>query len=58
MVQVNDYAYDEIKADKPKAWLVTIDGKDIWLPKSQCTINKEGCIITIPDWLAANNGLM
>lgn len=64
---VDDYTLT-IKA-KPlgkKAFMVeNLDGKDVWLPYSQCTTNGDWdevergdtIVITIPDWLAEKNGL-
>ena len=56
--------YDEVKQETPLAWLLTIDDRNIWLPKSQCEIdpdnNKDPLgkgLVMIPNWLADQKGI-
>jgi hypothetical protein len=37
------------------AWLLEIDGEEIWLPKSQ--VEWDGEYVTLPEWLAEERGL-
>jgi hypothetical protein len=56
-VDEDDYYFDFIKWETDKAWLVVMDGKELWFPKSQCSINTKKKIIIIPDWLATEKEL-
>lgn len=49
--------FEELKRETDRAWLVTIDGNDYWLPKSQCDIDIRCCTVWISRWLAENLGL-
>jgi hypothetical protein len=40
-----------------KAWLVVIDGKESWFPKSKCSVNMKRKLITVPEWLAVEKEL-
>lgn len=42
-----------------KAFLVTIDGKTkVWIAKSQCELDTETKVLTCPEWLAKDKGLI
>ena len=45
--------FDEVITETEKAWLLDIDGQEIWFPKSICKFDgqKNDCII-MPYWLA------
>lgn len=53
---------DEIKRETDKAFLVVIDGEEVWLPKSQVSNSddySEGdvdCCMSITEWLANEKG--
>lgn len=50
--------YDELKTETNKAWLLDIEGEEIWFPKSQCDLDEESSCIEIPKWLAKAKGLL
>jgi hypothetical protein len=52
-----EFNYDEFISETSDAWLVEVEGLDIWFPKSECQIDKIGETIDIPKWLARNEGL-
>lgn len=52
-----DLEIDRIKHRTEKAILITKDGKDVWLPKSQIEINDDDTI-TLPEWLAIEKELV
>lgn len=61
---MNDYEltiidFDEIKHQTDNAWLLIIDKKEVWFPKSICQIDdpKEN-IICVPEWMAIEKGLV
>ena len=57
-VDCDDYHYEELICQTEKAWLFLIEEKEHWLPKSQCKIDEEDKVISIPDWLAEEKGLV
>lgn len=51
------------KRETEKAWCVNAGEKaDIWLPKSQCELERGGAskadTLTLPEWLAKEKGLI
>lgn len=40
-----------ISYETQRAWLVMIDGREHWLPKSHCELSDDDRRIEIPDWL-------
>lgn len=54
---------ERIKKETEKAFLVTIDGEDYWLPKSQISDADDYCdgdqdvTLSITEWLAEEKGL-
>lgn len=48
----------EIQGETEKAFRF-YDGKEIvWIPKSQCEWDEESKIMTMPEWLALEKGLI
>ena len=48
----------EIKAETEKAYKF-YDGKvEVWLPKSQCEWDVDSKVMTMPEWLAKDKGLI
>ena len=49
-----------IRHETPRAWLIDAGGKEpVWIPKSQAQINEDhGTILTLPEWLAIDKGLI
>jgi hypothetical protein len=52
-----------LHAETDAAWKVSDDGvakNAVWIPKSQGEIDKSGkvCVLTIPEWLAIEKGLV
>jgi hypothetical protein len=51
--------YDDIVAETPSAILISIDDRDVWIPKSQIEFhNKDSCYMEIPEWLAIDKELV
>lgn len=54
---------DEIKRETDSAFLVVVDGEEIWLPKSQISdpdSYNEGdtnCTVSVTKWIAREKGL-
>jgi hypothetical protein len=40
-----------------KAWLLSVQGKGVWFPKSNCQYHDLKMIVVVPRWLAAAKGL-
>jgi hypothetical protein len=50
-----------IQNETPRAILVEVDGKEVWLPKSRVEVDRmaDGTAeIRVPEWLAMKEGLM
>lgn len=52
------FSYDEFIRETSSAWLLSIDNEEIWLPKSQCEIDRQDETIYVPEWLAIEEGLV
>jgi len=52
----------QVKHETDKAYLVSDGVKDVWLPKSQVELDDsqgdEAAIVTMPEWLAKDKGLI
>jgi len=51
---------NEIEAESPKAVLLNVRNRQVWIPKSQLRISRSelyGDSFSIPSWLAARNRL-
>lgn len=61
-----EIAFDGIKAETDKAFLLEIDGEEEWIPKSQIESwkmkeskwGKKSGTCEIPEWLAEEKGLI
>jgi hypothetical protein len=54
-----EYEYDNLLQETDKAWLLDIEGEEIWFPKSQCNLTYgDSTYILVPDWLAGKKGLI
>jgi len=50
--------YDDLKAETPKALLLSVDDEEVWIPKSQIEYeDREKRELWIPRWLAAKKEL-
>lgn len=56
--QIEYFDYDQLAVETNQAWLVEIDGEEMWLPKSQCELDRKAKTIGVPVWLAEKKGLM
>tara|TARA_R110000824_G_scaffold40580_1_gene121528 strand:+ start:221 stop:502 length:282 start_codon:yes stop_codon:yes gene_type:complete len=58
-----EFECSQVERETEKALLCTIQGKDVWIPKSQLSkeseVSSEGesGIITISEWIAGEKGL-
>ena len=43
--------YEGLKHETERAYLLVIQGEDVWLPKSQVSL-EEGKTVAMPEWLA------
>lgn len=50
-----EFELEKLVKETDKAWLVCIEGEEMWLPKSQVEIEDE--IVFIPEWLAKEKDL-
>lgn len=41
--------------ESPKAWLIRIREKKVWLPKSVCVVNESRTKIFVPNWLLSQH---
>ena len=57
---LTDIDYDQIKIDDAKygSILFVIDGKDVWLPRSQVEVYPDDEIVVVPEWLAIEKELV
>lgn len=49
--------FDEIE-ERGEAYLVTIDGKEYYLPQSQCRVYPKRNKLYAPEWLLNKEGLI
>ena len=52
-----DIEFDDVVHETEKAYLISVDGNEIWIPKSQI-IEMDDSTMTIPEWLAEENDLI
>lgn len=45
-------AFEGVKAELPKSWVLIIQGAEVQLPHSECVIDKEKLKVWVPRWLA------
>ncbi len=50
--------FDDIVRETERGICLSIDGKEIWLPKSQVEVDRRTRVATMPEWLANNMGLV
>lgn len=55
-----DVDFDLIKIDDParRAILFSIDGADVWLPRSLIEVDEDDKVVTMPQWLAEERELV
>lgn len=53
-------SFDEhiLEAETADAWLLEIDGRKYWMPKSQCEMDERRKEITAPEWLLEKKDLL
>jgi hypothetical protein len=49
-----------VRHETERAWLIDVGLKDpVWIPKSQAEVDDtHGTVITMPEWLAQEKGLI
>lgn len=47
-----------LEHETDNAWLVDIDGDEVWVPKSQCEYDASSQVLEIPEWLAIEKELI
>lgn len=60
MEETVEIAYDEhiVEAETADAWLLEIDDKRVWFPKSRCQLDDKHKTIEVPQWLAEKKDLV
>lgn len=53
-----EIAFDELITETDGAWLIEVDGKRHWLPKSECEIDEKRNIMEGPEWLFEKRDLL
>lgn len=48
---------DTLVRETELAWLLAIDGDEVWIAKSQGELDEANSEVTIPEWLADEKGL-
>lgn len=48
---------DELVRETDRAWLLRIDGDEVWIAKSIGELDERSSEVTIPEWLAEEKGL-
>lgn len=48
---------DALVRETEKAWLLQIDGEEVWIAKSVGQLDEANDEVTIPEWLAEEKGL-
>jgi len=56
----HEIGFDDIipEAETVDAWLIEIDGKRHWMPKSQCDLDEKRKTIEAPEWLLEKKDLL
>lgn len=50
--------FDDVEKRTDGAWLVKIDQREVWLPRSLCEVDEFMNVATVPTWLARKEGLI
>lgn len=60
MEETVEIAYDEhiVEAETADAWLLEIDDKRVWFPKSRCELDEKRKTVELPQWLAEKKDLV
>lgn len=53
-----DLEVERWMVDRPMSMLVQINGKRVWLAKSQCEFYEDEGIVTMPEWMAIEKELV
>lgn len=49
---------DRWLTETPKAWLLIVNGKRVWLAKSQCEFDEQAGTVTMPEYQAIDKELV
>jgi len=49
--------YDALLHEGEMAWLIEIDGRQVWLPKSECELDEDDGTIEVPKWICDEEDL-
>jgi hypothetical protein len=53
-----DLDFDAVEFETDEAWLLVMDNLLKWLPKSQCSLDRDEKKVSVPEWLAIREGLV
>ncbi len=53
-----DLEYDRVVHETEKAVLLSIDGKEVWLPRSVIELDTDSKVVTLPEQMALNKELI
>jgi hypothetical protein len=48
----------ELIHETDRAWLLGINGEEVWLPKSLVEYNEQDKVVTLPERIAIDKGLV
>ncbi len=51
------YPVERLVRETNLAWLMVIEGREIWLPKSKCCYRRLTNEVAVPDWIAVDRGM-
>ena len=52
-----DLVFDELITETQTVWVVTFDGREVVLPRSECQLFLGDRVVTVPEWLAIKEEL-
>lgn len=50
--------YEDIVSETQRGILFQINGEEHWLPRSQIEVDTDAKVITMPEWLSIEKGLV
>jgi hypothetical protein len=53
-----DLDFDDVEFETEEAWLLVIGNLLKWLPKNQCSLDRDEKTVAVPEWLAIREGLV
>lgn len=54
---LRDISFTTVIQETEKAYLLLIEGEEVWLPKSQVEVHEGDQVVVCPNWLCEEKGL-